>query len=139
MSTSPGLLARTVRFSSTSRFGGYEGEVPQCGTSLSVSSSSRLRDVVSLTSMVASVNHCQRFASSMRLSNAVYWNRQKPPAGFGASVVVRAPPRSSQFGSTMPARSSPVKPWTGSASQRFSGTNTDGRPTEDQPPAGLSA
>ena len=111
--------------------------MPQFGTSLSVTSNSRLKDVSSLRSMVASVNHCQRWASSIRLSNAVYWKRQKPPTGV--STVVRAPPRSSQFGSTMPASNRPVKPPAGAAFHLSSGTNTDGRPTEDQPPAGLSA
>ena len=108
--------------------------------------------VVSLISNVASVNHCQRSASSARLSKAVYWNLQKPPkpgsplpsesgsANGMFKVVVLAPPRFSQFGSTIPVANSPPKPPPiGDAAQRSFGIRTDGLPTEDQPPRVLSA
>ena len=110
------------------------------GTLLSVIRNSPLRVMLSLISHEPSVNHCQRSASSAMLSKAVYWKRQNPPPVLPATpAVVMAPPSFSQLGSTMPVASRPTKPPMGKAFQRSKGTTTEGRPTLDQPPPGLSA
>ena len=86
------------------------------------------------------MNHCQRSVFSVRLKNGVYWKWQKPPSVLPSTpLLVRFPPSFSQLGSTMPLASIPVKPPTGAALQRSSGTTTAGLPILDQPPKGLSS
>ena len=116
-------MARSERSGAITRFGGYEGEVFQSGTLLSLYRNSALNVTVSLKSQYASVKLCQRRVFSTRLSNGVYWKRQR------LLLLVGAPPRAAQLGSMMPfVLTSVVLP----------GTNVAGRPVDDQPPSGFS-